>query len=83
MRRILYIITGIIFLAIGLIGLALPVIPQVPFLIISALFLARGSEHVRRLIISSKIYKKHLRDKNTKWLKELEETREYNEKEIH
>lgn len=72
MKRIIYIIAGTVFLVIGLIGLALPVIPQVPFLLLAVLLLARGSEHVRRWIINSKLYKKYLKDRNIKWLKEIE-----------
>lgn len=72
MKRIFYIIAGVFFLIVGLIGLALPVIPQVPFLVIAVLLLARASNRVRRWIINTSIYKKHLRNRQIKWLKELE-----------
>jgi len=72
LKRIIYIIAGSVFLVIGLVGLALPVIPQVPFLLVVVLLLARGSEHVRHWIINSRLYKNYLKDRNIKWLKEIE-----------
>ena len=71
--RFLYIATGVIFLLLGLVGLALPVIPQVPFLLIAVVLLTRGSKRVRRRIAQSNIYQKHLKGRNVRWLKEMDE----------
>ncbi len=53
-------IFGTVFLILGLIGLLLPVIPQIPFLAASAVFFASGSERMRKKILNNHLYKKYL-----------------------
>ena len=48
--RIIYLILAAIFLVLGTIGLALPIIPQVPFLALGFIFLSLGSKKFRRFV---------------------------------
>ena len=59
--RVLYMILAVIFYVLGLIGLALPVIPQIPFLLAGTFFLAMSSEKCKRWILSHSLYHKHIR----------------------
>ena len=44
----------------GLIGLAIPVVPQVPFLLIGIFFLVRASNKIRSFLLDSKLFKEHV-----------------------
>ena len=61
MQRTVYLILGPIFLIIGLIGLLLPIVPQVPFLVIALICLTRGSKKVHHLVVSSVFFQKKIR----------------------
>lgn len=56
MKKIFFLTAGIVCLILGIIGLMLPVIPQVPFLVAAALLLMRGSETIHRRILRSRLY---------------------------
>ena len=58
--RIIYLILAAIFLVLGTIGLALPIIPQVPFLALGFIFLSLGSKRFRRFVESKAIYREHV-----------------------
>ena len=58
--RIIYLILAAIFLVLGTIGLALPIIPQVPFLTLGFIFLSLGSKKFRRFVESKAIYREHV-----------------------
>ncbi|NLC96735.1 MAG: DUF454 domain-containing protein [Erysipelotrichaceae bacterium] len=58
--KIIYLIIGIISLAIGAIGIVIPVLPTTPFLLLSAYCFANSSKRMNEWFINSKIYKKHL-----------------------
>ena len=58
--RIIYLILAEIFLVLGTIGLALPIIPQVPFLALGFIFLSLGSKKFRRFVESKTIYREHV-----------------------
>ena len=60
MKRIVYLIIGVLFLLMGFIGLLLPVIPQVPFLITGMAFLMRGSKRVEDILSRTAFYRKHM-----------------------
>ena len=59
-KKIIFIIVGSVSLLLGLIGTILPVLPTVPFLLLTSYCFARGSEKFHRWFESSKIYKKYL-----------------------
>lgn len=58
--RIVYLILAAIFLVLGTIGLALPIIPQVPFLALGFIFLSLGSKKFRRFVESKALYREHV-----------------------
>ena len=65
----LLVIPSIIFFILGIIGLLIPVIPQIPFFAVSIILLAMASDRFKRFIISTNVYKNHLKkyvDKNEK-----------------
>ncbi len=60
--NLVFLILGGLFFLIGLVGLMLPVIPQIPFLAAGAVFMAAGSKRFRRMLKSSSLYRKHLKE---------------------
>ncbi|MBQ6392036.1 MAG: DUF454 family protein [Eubacterium sp.] len=52
-------IPGILFLVLGVIGLILPVIPQVPFLLISLYCFCRMSDRLKDRIREHPLYKRY------------------------
>lgn len=61
MKKMICLVGGIILLVLGLIGLALPVIPQIPFLAGGLFLLMKGSGRFRAKMLSSELYRKHIR----------------------
>lgn len=58
--RILYIVLAFLFMGLGIIGVALPILPTAPFLLLAAFFFAKGYQKFHNWFISTKLYKKHL-----------------------
>lgn len=58
--KILWAIPGALFLVLGIIGLLLPVIPQIPFLIISLFCFCKVSEQLKNKVESHPLYLKYL-----------------------
>ncbi len=58
--KVIYTILGILFTAIGSIGIILPILPTTPFLLVAAVCFAKGSARFEKLFKSTKIYKNHL-----------------------
>lgn len=60
LKKALLVVVGCISLALGAIGAVLPILPTVPFLMLSAFCFAKSSEKLHSWFISTKLYKKNL-----------------------
>lgn len=60
--NILFIILGIIFVAIGMIGVVVPVLPTTPFLIVASIFFAKGSYKFDSWFRGTKLYINYAED---------------------
>ena len=59
MKKILYILIGCISLGLGIIGLILPILPTVPFVLLAALCFARSSERLNGWFKSTRLYREN------------------------
>lgn len=59
-KKGMYIFVGFVSLALGLIGVIMPVLPTTPFLLLTSFCFVRGSERFDTWFKGTKIYKKHL-----------------------
>lgn len=59
MRKILYIMIGCISLGLGIIGVILPILPTVPFLLLAAFCFARSSERLNGWFKNTKLYREN------------------------
>lgn len=60
--NVIFIIFGFIFMAIGLIGVVVPVLPTTPFLIVASIFFAKGSDRYNSWFKNTKVYKNYAED---------------------
>ena len=58
--KIVYIVVGFIALGLGSLGVALPVLPTTPFLLVAAFCFARSSEKLNTWFRGTKLYKNNL-----------------------
>ena len=58
--RVLLTFLGFVSLALGCIGVILPIIPTAPFLLLTSLCFVKSSEKFNKWFLNSRIYKKHL-----------------------
>lgn len=59
MRKILYIIIGCISLGLGIIGVIVPILPTVPFVLLAAFCFARSSERLDGRFKNTKLYREN------------------------
>ncbi len=60
--KVFWVTIGIITMVIGAIGVAVPVLPTTPFLLVASFAFAKGSERFHRWFVNTKLYKKHLEE---------------------
>lgn len=60
LKRTIFLILGCICLGLGCIGIALPILPTVPFFLATVFFFANSSRRLHDWFISTGMYKKHL-----------------------
>jgi uncharacterized membrane protein YbaN (DUF454 family) len=56
----LFITLGLVSLALGTVGIFLPVLPTTPLYLLTAFCFARGSDRFHKWFLGTKLYKKHL-----------------------
>ena len=61
-RKIINAGLGLFFVALGSIGVFIPVLPTTPFLLLAAFFLARSSERLNTWFEATDLYKNYLAD---------------------
>ena len=59
MKKILYIFIGCISLGLGIIGVILPILPTVPFVLLAAFCFARSSERLNGWFKNTKLYREN------------------------
>jgi uncharacterized protein len=59
-KKMIYILLGLLFLGLGIVGIVLPLIPTTPLLLLASFFFVRGSERFEVWFKGTSIYKKHL-----------------------
>ena len=56
MKRAIYLFAGYLSLALGLIGVVLPLLPTTPFVLLAAFFFSRSSEKLHKKLLNNKIF---------------------------
>ena len=59
-KRILFVVLGSICLGLGCVGIALPILPTVPFFLATVFFYANSSQKLHDWFVGTNMYKKHL-----------------------
>lgn len=62
MKKILYMILGYVGVGMGVLGVVIPVLPTVPFLLLAAYCFARSSEKLEQWLRGTKLYEDNLAD---------------------
>lgn len=59
-KKMIYIVIGCISMGLGAIGVVLPILPTVPFLLLAAFCFGRSSEKLNNWFTGTKLYKNNL-----------------------
>ncbi|MGM0866305.1 MAG: YbaN family protein [Bacillota bacterium] len=59
-KKMIYILLGLLFMGLGIVGIVLPLIPTTPLLLLASFFFVRGSERFEVWFKGTSVYKKHL-----------------------
>jgi uncharacterized membrane protein YbaN (DUF454 family) len=62
LKKVLLITCGTIFLALGIVGVFLPLLPTTPFLLLTATCYARSSKRLLRKLFNNRLVGKYIRD---------------------
>lgn len=60
LKRLIYLIVGCLCLGIGCVGIVLPILPTVPFFLVTVFCFANSSRKLHDWFVGTKMYKKHL-----------------------
>lgn len=60
LKRLIFLIIGCISLGIGCVGIVLPILPTVPFFLVTVFCFSQSSQKLYDWLVSTKMYKKHL-----------------------
>ena len=60
LKKIVFVIIGCIGVGLGALGVVLPILPTVPFLLLAAFCFARSSERLNNWFIGTNLYKNNL-----------------------
>lgn len=60
LKRLFFLILGCVCLGLGCVGIALPVLPTVPFFLATVFCFANSSPRLHDWFVSTELYKKHL-----------------------
>jgi hypothetical protein len=60
MKRIFFLILGCICLALGCVGIVLPILPTVPFFLVTVFCFANSSQRLHDWFLGTKMYQNHL-----------------------
>ena len=58
--NLLWLLMGLVCLGLGCVGVVLPIIPSVPFFLVTVFCFAKSSKKLHDWFLSTKLYKKHL-----------------------
>lgn len=61
MIKVIVFIVGLASICLGIIGLMLPVIPQIPFFLLGVLLLCTASKQFKRRFVESVLYQRYLK----------------------
>ncbi len=59
-KQVVFIVLGCVCLALGTVGVFLPVLPTTPFYLLTVFFFANSSQKLHDWFVGTKLYKKHL-----------------------
>lgn len=62
MKKIFWILLGMVGLVLGAIGAVLPLLPAFPFLLLAAVSFGKSSERLHTWFVGTKLYKNNLQD---------------------
>ncbi|MDR1005328.1 MAG: YbaN family protein [Bacteroidales bacterium] len=62
MKRYLFISLGILSIALGTLGIIVPVLPTTPFMLLSAWLFAKSSKRLNFLLLHNKVFGKYIKD---------------------
>ena len=60
LKQIIFLIIGCLSLALGCVGIVLPILPTVPFFLLTVFCFANSSQKLHDCFIGTQMYKKHL-----------------------